>query len=283
MVADTIREEEKLYVARQPPPRKAASPPKKAVKPTRTGYEKYAEPSYIPQLEASASIWGVQPKKTATPDQTQQKPISQGPGQSQGQGQGQKMMSLEEVEAMMRAQKQKGPVGAIPQMHPPGIPGTWLCCFNGTDSSNRDQEYQASITPTFLDTLRSLPSNLSTSNFSLLLSRRFCRDHSSQLNVPLRSPSCPPLPRKFPRYYSVKGRLNILLLASKRSEVLHHSLLRIVRLRNPLAKFCRIRIGCLAMANQWHRALLVPYLPQRLRLMPERRLYQVLWPIHSSY
>ncbi|QIW99345.1 hypothetical protein AMS68_004863 [Peltaster fructicola] len=53
----------------------------------RTGYEAYKEPEYIPRLEADASIWGTSIAKKPEP-----------------QASSRKMMSLEEVEAMMRNQ-----------------------------------------------------------------------------------------------------------------------------------------------------------------------------------
>ncbi|KAI3328981.1 hypothetical protein HD806DRAFT_268331 [Xylariaceae sp. AK1471] len=66
--------------------------------PARTGYEKYKEEPT--ELQIDASIWGVAPKKAATPAATSQTPLA-----------GRKMMSLEEVEAAMRAgAKQTPPV-----------------------------------------------------------------------------------------------------------------------------------------------------------------------------
>ncbi|KAI0144314.1 topoisomerase II-associated protein PAT1 [Xylariaceae sp. FL1272] len=62
-----------------------------APKPTRSGYEKYKEEPT--ELQIDHSIWGVAPKKTATPTaQPQPQPTP-----------GRKMMSLEEVEASMRS------------------------------------------------------------------------------------------------------------------------------------------------------------------------------------
>lgn len=111
-VADTIREEEQLYVARQPPPKRHISPPNRAAKPARTGYERYAEPGYIPTLEASASIWGVQPKKTATPEQSQQR---EPPKDIH-------MMSLEEVEAMMLSKNKQRAFAPASASQPPHQP-----------------------------------------------------------------------------------------------------------------------------------------------------------------
>lgn len=113
-VAQTMQEEHILYNARQPPPR--ASPPKRAAKPAATGYEKYKQPEYIPQLEANASLWGLGPKKTSPVAPTHSvSPTGIAP-------QNRKMMSLEEVEAMMRQQgkpqasSQQAPAADIPNV-----------------------------------------------------------------------------------------------------------------------------------------------------------------------
>ncbi|KAI1146021.1 topoisomerase II-associated protein PAT1 [Nemania diffusa] len=72
-------------------------------KPARSGYEKYQEPT---ELQIDASIWGVAPKKTVTPLAVSQPPVI-----------GRKMMSLEEVEAAMRAEaKQTPPVPLTSQL-----------------------------------------------------------------------------------------------------------------------------------------------------------------------
>ncbi|KAI1172424.1 topoisomerase II-associated protein PAT1 [Nemania sp. FL0916] len=70
-------------------------------KPVRTGYEKYKEEPT--ELQIDASIWGVAPKKTATPAAVSQ-PVPSG----------RKMMSLEEVEAAMRAEAQQTPPVSFP-------------------------------------------------------------------------------------------------------------------------------------------------------------------------
>ncbi|KAI0974616.1 topoisomerase II-associated protein PAT1 [Xylaria arbuscula] len=79
------------------------APPAPAPRPARSGYEKYKEEPT--ELQIDASIWGVAPKKPATPAAVSQPPAS-----------GRKMMSLEEVEAAMRAEaKQTPPVLPVPQ------------------------------------------------------------------------------------------------------------------------------------------------------------------------
>lgn len=71
-------------------------------KPKRSGYEAYKEPEYVQRLEADASIWGYSVAKKAENPPTQQELAAS-----------RKMMSLDEVEAMMRSQ----PRPAVPVTH----------------------------------------------------------------------------------------------------------------------------------------------------------------------
>ncbi|KAF4307369.1 Topoisomerase II-associated protein PAT1 [Botryosphaeria dothidea] len=99
-IAGTIQEEQMLYSARQPPPREKRD----ERMPVKTGYENYAQPGYIGNLEANADIWGI-PKKSTPGQETQryQVPPQQPPQPSAAR----KMMSLEEVEAAMLAESKK--------------------------------------------------------------------------------------------------------------------------------------------------------------------------------
>ncbi|KAF2838661.1 hypothetical protein M501DRAFT_1004447 [Patellaria atrata CBS 101060] len=99
-IADTMKEEQMLYAARQPPQRQP-SPPKKSTRPARTGYEKYSEPTYIPELQANASLWGMAPRQ---PSQDVTESYHRKHSEAVPPTSNRKMMSLEEVEAMMRAQ-----------------------------------------------------------------------------------------------------------------------------------------------------------------------------------
>lgn len=99
-VRDTLLEEQALHHARQPMQQAQAS------RPARTGYEAYKQPEYIPKLEADASIWG--PSASIQPTE----PPKHEPAP--------KMMSLEEVEAMMRAQARPTPP-APPQLPPQDV------------------------------------------------------------------------------------------------------------------------------------------------------------------
>lgn len=107
-VANAIEEEHARFQRLQPMAKAAASyarpapqnnqgyaffaPPSSG--PARSGYEKYMEPE--PEMEVDAALWGVAPKKPAASASSGQAPKAAVPG-------GRKVMSLEEVEAAMRA------------------------------------------------------------------------------------------------------------------------------------------------------------------------------------
>jgi DNA topoisomerase 2-associated protein PAT1 len=102
-VANAITEEQLRFTRQQPVPRATPTtssfPAQYSAKPARTGYERYKEPDYVPELQADASLWGVTPKRAAPnvePQLSTSLPSA-----------GRKMMSLEEVEAAMRAQAKK--------------------------------------------------------------------------------------------------------------------------------------------------------------------------------
>ncbi|KAI9803343.1 MAG: hypothetical protein M1833_000860 [Piccolia ochrophora] len=117
-VSNAIDEEQMRLRRQQPPPKSSAPPPVSASKPTRTGYEKYVEPGYIPDLHANASLWGVQPKK-APEDAFGEHGRQQSSGPPLGPSSAKKMMSLEEVEAAMRAQRKKPIATETPTAQPP--------------------------------------------------------------------------------------------------------------------------------------------------------------------
>ena len=146
MVSNTLQEEQMLYQARQGVPRQQQQqqqqqqqsyqqqhqqqyqqyqqrpPVPQASKPNRSGYESYKDPEYIPQLEARADIWGLKPKQPAA----QRQPSPQPPAAPQQPAPTRKVMSMEEVEAMMRAQSMGGDPRASPQVQHaphPGFPG----------------------------------------------------------------------------------------------------------------------------------------------------------------
>ncbi|RYP55581.1 hypothetical protein DL771_012335 [Monosporascus sp. 5C6A] len=120
-VAGAIEEEHLRFNRRQPAPKPTTAAPsqnyntgysyQQAPKPVRSGYEKYKEPEPVSDLQVDASIWGVAPKKSSTPAAAvQQQPPA--PATT-----GRKMMSLEEVEAAMRA-RPKPAAPAQPQQQP---------------------------------------------------------------------------------------------------------------------------------------------------------------------
>lgn len=116
-VADAIGEEQVRYSLQQPkaaaPPsdfrpdtREPIAPPPAEPRPKRTGYERYQDPGYIPDVQAKSSVWGTGQRKEPTPQ-----PVSQG----------KRMLSLEEVEAQLRGQGQP-PAPSHPASLPPQIP-----------------------------------------------------------------------------------------------------------------------------------------------------------------
>jgi len=111
-VADAISEEQMRFTRQQPaskvaPPTSVPLTTQTYVQPARSGYERYKDPGYLDDLQPDADLWGTGPPKTKTV------PTSAAPV-------GRKMMSLEEVEAAMRAQAKKpAPVQSIPQGAPP--------------------------------------------------------------------------------------------------------------------------------------------------------------------
>ena len=108
-VADAFGEEQVRYNLQHPPtaPTSAATKGVEEIttaapepKPKRSGYEKYNDPGYIPDLQAKSSVWGMA-----------KKPAESVPQPSQPK----KILSLEEVEAQLR----QGGVNAAPPSQPP--------------------------------------------------------------------------------------------------------------------------------------------------------------------
>ncbi|KAJ4353032.1 DNA topoisomerase 2-associated protein pat1 [Ascochyta clinopodiicola] len=126
-ISNTMQEEQMLYQARQgfsrPAPQQQRPPVPQASKPTRTGYESYKDPEYIPQLEARADIWGLKPKQPAAQRQQQPEyqpsPVQYSSSPAQPAGGSRKMMSLDEVEAMMRGHGIGNEARGTPPVQPP--------------------------------------------------------------------------------------------------------------------------------------------------------------------
>ncbi|KAE8554957.1 hypothetical protein EYB25_003504 [Talaromyces marneffei] len=66
--------------------------------PKKTGYERYQDPGFIPEITAKSSVWGTTPQTTKPAVEHVQQPAFAAPSR--------KMMSLEEVEAQLRHQPQ---------------------------------------------------------------------------------------------------------------------------------------------------------------------------------
>ncbi|KAK0643922.1 topoisomerase II-associated protein PAT1 [Cercophora newfieldiana] len=84
--------------------------PQPSYKPARTGYEKYSQEP-VGELQVDAALWGVAPKKQAPAPPAQTHSPATVPA-------GRKIMSLEEVEAQMRAQSAKPAQPAVPSPVP---------------------------------------------------------------------------------------------------------------------------------------------------------------------
>ncbi|KAL2003522.1 hypothetical protein VTN02DRAFT_3507 [Thermoascus thermophilus] len=78
-------------------------------KPKKTGYEKYQDPGYIPEITAKSSVWKTSPAPKPAATAAQQAAPAK------------KMMSLEEVEAQMRAQNQSQAQTQPAVSVPPGL------------------------------------------------------------------------------------------------------------------------------------------------------------------
>jgi len=105
-VSGAINEEQLRYSRQQPVSKVAPAPltvSQPLPKPARSGYERYKEPSYVPDMQVDANLWGVAPKRSA-PAPAQESPATT-PGIPPSSAR--KMMSLEEVEAAMRANAKK--------------------------------------------------------------------------------------------------------------------------------------------------------------------------------
>ena len=87
------------------------APAAAAPKPYRTGYEGYKNANHIPDLQVDPSLWGASPALQPQPVM----PSAAPPSQSSATVSQKKMMSLEEVEAAMRAQPKKPTPAPAPE------------------------------------------------------------------------------------------------------------------------------------------------------------------------
>lgn len=121
-VSNVINEEQFRYSRQHVPPK--AQNAQKQTKPYKTGYEAYQNPDYIPDLQVNAGRWE-QPKAASGNVQASQNSSGLGVTTQRlpAAGPTRKMMSLEEVEAAMRAQAKK-PVAAQTSepLHTPTYP-----------------------------------------------------------------------------------------------------------------------------------------------------------------
>jgi DNA topoisomerase 2-associated protein PAT1 len=132
-------EEEQLRYNLQPRPKASASTAQPFTqKPKKTGYEKYQDPGYIPEIQAKSSVWGTKPQARAQESQAQRDaaPKPEVPAAK-------KMMSLAEVESAMRAQSQ--PVAA--PYHLPEHDGQTFYQQHQSAQQYRSADYQQPPVP----------------------------------------------------------------------------------------------------------------------------------------
>jgi DNA topoisomerase 2-associated protein PAT1 len=101
-VSNAIEEEHLRYNLRQQSANAATSTQPGPQRPKKTGYEKYQDPGYIPDIQAKSSVWGTKPQPPLGIDNMPPPLIST----ARSNAPGRKVLSLEEVEAAMRAQTQ---------------------------------------------------------------------------------------------------------------------------------------------------------------------------------
>ncbi|KAE8147922.1 topoisomerase II-associated protein PAT1 [Aspergillus avenaceus] len=126
-VAEVIGEEQVRYSLQKPEvpagapmaavPTESVAPSIPAQKPKRTGYEKYSDPDYIPDLQAKSSVWNMDKKPEPVVIQPLAQPLAQPLPQPLAQAR--KMLSLEEVEAQLRGQGVGAVMGLPPMSMPP--------------------------------------------------------------------------------------------------------------------------------------------------------------------
>lgn len=124
-VSNAITEEQLRFNRQQPPPKVTPKTstfvaPSSYTKPARSGYERYKDPGYLPDLEADASLWGDAPKKPSNNSEATTTGTASHTTTGSSTG-GRKIMSLEEVEAGMRAQVKK-PVQPQPTLGQRTVP-----------------------------------------------------------------------------------------------------------------------------------------------------------------
>ena len=134
-VTGGFQEEHVVYSDRQPA-RNASSTVNE--RPMKSGYEKYTEPTHIPQLEANASLWGI--TKKSVPHSKTEKRLS-----GHDSAAGKKIMSLEEVEAAMRAERKRTAVVEQPQQISNAPAGGYLSDLRQQDPSIIMQRMQPNM------------------------------------------------------------------------------------------------------------------------------------------
>ena len=161
-VSDAITEEH-LRFSRQQAPLKSiailtANPPKIAAKPARSGYEKYKEPGHISSLQVDPALWRAAARPSPGPSGSVSQQMGYGPPAS-STGTSRKMLSVEEVEAQMRAQPKRPTSGqtsqrpeslltsnSLPSVQS-NLPAEFVATPRYVQQQNQTREPQAQSTP----------------------------------------------------------------------------------------------------------------------------------------
>lgn len=136
-VSDAINEEGARFTRRLPSSKPLTAPSglKSSKKPFKTGYESYKDPIQIANLQADPSLWGTAP--AAPPVMHQSQSLSNAmPSQAMPTAvSSKKMMSLEEIEAIMFSQPKPATLGsAMTQQIPAPTPNRGQQAFASSQS-----------------------------------------------------------------------------------------------------------------------------------------------------
>ncbi|CAM1511735.1 Fc.00g092480.m01.CDS01 [Cosmosporella sp. VM-42] len=162
-VAGAIEEEHMRFHRQQPAPRSSAAAaqsvaanvqpyypnqPHQPRQPARTGYEKYRDPEPLPDLNVDRSIWGIGPSKPAAQAPLAPQPTFQPSPQppQHVQPSSRKVMSLEEVEAAMRAQSKPSPQPPVSEaVHYPQQPTGYPAAQQQPPQSHHGHDHPVTI------------------------------------------------------------------------------------------------------------------------------------------
>jgi DNA topoisomerase 2-associated protein PAT1 len=122
-VANAITEEQMRFNRQQAPPKTLATPAASAgvqkSRPYRSGYEKYRDPGQLSDLQVDPNLWGTVAGPSTAVNQTKNQALGTSQQPNSNAAPARKMLSLEEVEAQLRAQAKKPSSGQSVQRQAP--------------------------------------------------------------------------------------------------------------------------------------------------------------------